>query len=195
MRALLFAGVSCLIAFSAGSAVAQSQSAKAAGASWLGPYAGIAAAYSSTSRTASDLNPSGFSGVGILGANLFQHSNLVFGVEGSAALFGSVKDAAASAGAAWSLSGRVGYVIGDVMPYVSVGLGWAEGKYSGPTNPGSTYFMAAVLGGGVEWRVLPYLSWRVEGLWSPTLAAEELGGTSVKPRATIVRTGLTYKFY
>ncbi len=195
MRSLLIAGVTLAGIVSTGAALAQSAPAKATAPSWVGAYVGAAAAYSSVSKTTSDLEPTGFSGVALLGANLFQHSNVVFGVEGAAALFGSVKDGDASAGAAWSFGARTGYVIGDFMPYVSVGIGRAEGKYSGGTGRNSTYFTSALVGGGLEGRITPSLSWRVEGFWSPALNAHELGGASVKPSAMIVRTGLTYRFY
>jgi hypothetical protein len=195
MRSLLLVGATCIGMFSAGAALAQSAPAKPTGASWVGGYVGAAAAYSGVSNTTSDLKPSGFSGVALLGANLIQHSNMVLGIEGAAALFGSVKDGDASAGAAWSLSARAGYALGDIMPYASVGLGRAEGKYSGGTGRESTYFTSALVGGGVEGRINSSLNWRVEGFWSPALNAHELGGSAVKPSAMILRTGLTYKFY
>lgn len=182
--------VSCFFVCSTFAAFPQGAVADEPGSSWLGAYLGTAAAYSSISNTGSDDEPNGFSGVAILGANLVQESNMVFGLEGAVAMLGSVEDGASSAGNAWSISGRLGYATEDMLPFVTVGFGRAEGKYNGE----SEYFNSLIIGGGLEGKLNSSLNWRMEGLWSPVLEARELGGISIKPRGAIARIGITYNF-
>lgn len=185
----LFAG-SCVLVCSTFAAGMQVAVADEAEPSWVGFYLGTAAAYSDISNTGSDEQPSGFSGVAILGVNMLEESNFVFGVEGSAALLGSVNDGNASVGNAWSISGRIGYAYEDLLPFVTLGFGRAEGEYNGE----SEYFDSFIVGGGVEGRLFSSFNWRAEGMWSTVSESRELGGVSVKPNAAIGRIGLIYNF-
>lgn len=189
-RYLLAAFVLNVAVSSAALAQAQRQDAKAG--SWLGPYIGAAVAHTKVTKTTSNLEPSGWSGVGLIGANFYQNSSVVLGAEGAVGLFGSVKDGAASLGPAWSISVRAGLPVGDLMPYVSLGIGRGEGKYSEDNSTAN--FRSKVYGLGLEGRIDSRMNWRVEALQAPASGSKMLGGVSVKPDTRIFRAGLTYRF-
>lgn len=190
MRAANFFAGCCGLVFSTFSALTQVAFADESEPSWLGFYVGTAASYSAISNTGSDEQPSGFSGVAIVGINLIEESHFVLGIEGSAALFGVVEDGDASVGNAWSISGRVGYAIDDMLPFATLGFGRAEGEYNGESD----YFDSLIVGGGLEGRLASSFNWRVEGIWSTVLEGRELGGKSIEPNAAIGRVGLIYNF-
>lgn len=189
-KCLLAAFVLNVAVSSVASAQSQRQDAKAG--SWVGPYFGAAVAHTKVTKTTSNLEPSGWSGVGLLGANFYENSSVVLGVEGALGLFGSVKDGAASVGSAWSISARAGLPMGDLMPYVSLGLGRGEGKYSDDNSKAT--FPSVVYGLGVEGRIDSRMNWRAEAIQAPASSSRVLGGASVKPDTRIFRVGLTYRF-
>jgi opacity protein-like surface antigen len=171
-------------------AMAQSQDQNAG--SWSGPYVGFAVAHTNVTKTTSDLEPSGVAGVGILGINFYESTSLVLGVEGAMALAGDVKDGEASVESAWSASGRAGFPMGSLMPYVSLGMGQSKGKYSGDDSTAT--FNINVFGLGLEGKINPSLTWRLEYLNTPASNSKELGGVTVKPDSSIFRVGLTHYF-
>lgn len=192
MRSIVVATILSFGVFSAGAAVAQSASRGADSTRWAGGYVGGLAAYTEVSGTSSGYKPSGWSGAGVLGMNFSAGSNLVLGVEGAMSLVGSVKDREASAGTAWSISARAGYASGNMMPFVSFGMGQSEGKYS--ATGASANFSNTVIGGGVESKISAALAWRAEAVRVTTNSAKDIAGVSMKPSATILRTGIVYNF-
>lgn len=165
-------------------------SAQANGDEWIGGYGGIAAAYTSTSTGFSGEEPRGFSGAGILGANLFSIQNVVIGVEGAVALFGKVDEGGSEAKDAWSLAGRLGYSAGKFMPYVGVGYGRGKGEYNGE----NAYFSGVVFGGGLETRLTDSINVRAEYMRFQSTSNKTLGGQSIDPDADVFRIGVTSKF-
>lgn len=164
--------------------------AQASADDWLGGYGGIAAAYTDTSTGFSGQEPSGFSGIGILGANLFSAKNFLFGVEGTAALFGKVEDGQSEAKDAFSVGGRVGYVTGDWMPFVSLAYSRGKGEY----NSEDAHFIGPLFGVGLEGRVTSSLNVRAEYLRFQSGDSKVLGGESIDPDANIFRIGISRKF-
>jgi hypothetical protein len=192
MRSIILTVIVSFGVLSAGAASAQSASSGAGSAKWAGGYVGGLVAHSNVSGTSSSYKPSGWSGAGVLGMNYAAGSNLVLGVEGAASLFGSVKDREASAGSAWSVSARAGFASGNLMPFVSLGMGQSEGKYSASAD--SATFSNTVLGLGVESKINTGLAWRAEAVRVTTNSAKEIAGVSMKPSATVIRAGIIYNF-
>jgi outer membrane immunogenic protein len=164
--------------------------ANAGNEDWLGGYGGIAAAYTNTSTGFSGEEPSGFSGIGILGANLFSANNFVLGVEATAALFGKVDEGRSEAKEAWSAGGRVGYVLGNFMPFVTLSYGRGKGEY----NAEDANFSGPLYGIGLESKVIDSINVRAEYVRFQSSDAKVLGRQSIDPDADIFRVGVTRKF-
>jgi outer membrane immunogenic protein len=187
------------------------------GSSWSGPYWGLtgggAWADVKNASKSSDLNFSGHMGYGL------QISSLYFGGEVDAAWGGSSATTNISAlyssslSVDWSASARAraGFTVAGALLYVTAGTAWSgqtfgvhslgrELSTSTKTGPGLVY------GAGIEMKVLPNLSARIEALHYDFSSQDarfrdalpsSIAGTARKGidlDETVVRAGLTLRF-
>jgi outer membrane immunogenic protein len=163
--------------------------------------------------------------VGVHGGYNWQYSQLVFGVEGdisgafgngwskdvctvddpSCRVSGSASMLHGEMHGLASIRGRLGWAFDRTLIYATGGWGW--GNYRGlvtsgsSINPISTTVSGGVVGGGVEWKYNPNLSFRVEGLYymfNKTLAnldsePSEGGSFTIHP-VSVIRLGASYHF-
>jgi outer membrane immunogenic protein len=155
---------------------------------------------------------------GVHGGYNFQYGQVVFGVEGDVSgAFGNSWAASANTieccsasgmhgamqGVA-TLRGRLGWAFDRTLIYATGGVAW--GQFSGDIQSASSFdpshkvnAIGGVVGGGVEWKYNPNLSFRVEGLhymFNKTVAVGSEsgdGGFTIHP-VNVVRVGASYHF-
>jgi len=130
---------------------------------FAGAYIGVHAGYS---QLTDDSDFSGWSGGGQVGFNTALGNGFVAGIELDGSLSGanfkaSDDEYAVKIGNDWLISarGRIGYVIGGVMPYATAGVAWA--KFSGKEVDLEAETTASlndtvrlwVIGGGIDYAV------------------------------------------
>ncbi|TDH34324.1 porin family protein [Pseudohoeflea suaedae] len=152
-----------------------------ASSGWSGLFVGLHAGHSWGIGPDSDefidkMDTDGFSGGALVGYN-FQFDRVVFGFEADVSGGdmrqepleflddGSVQSAEIDYTA--SLRGRLGYDMGDWMPFVTAGLGIADVKFKddffGFVNNDRQTFIGYVLGGGAEFKLDSLLSTGTDG--------------------------------
>lgn len=188
-----------------------------AGGGWSGPYWGVTAggefADARHAKRASDLAWSGHVGYGL------QISALYVGAEADVAWGGATTGFYLSPlynstlTLDWTATARarVGIAVGGALLYATGGLAWSEqtvGTYQlgSPLASTSRQIPGAVLGVGLEMKLLPYVSARIEalrydfsdqarefrGLMPATLPATNWNALNVDE--TVVRAGLSIRF-
>lgn len=130
---------------------------------FAGAYVGVHAGYS---QLTDESDFAGWSGGGQLGFNVPMGGGVVAGLELDGSLSGANFSASDDAyavkiGNDWIVSarGRIGYVIGNVMPYATAGIAWA--KFSGRETDLEAETVASlgdtvrmwVIGGGVDYAI------------------------------------------
>lgn len=180
---------------------------------WTGFYAGVNFGYGwadvGTSGVSNDLT--GFVGGGQLGYN-WQAGSIVLGVEGdfqgttesrsdSATILGTTFSVDQSIPWFATLRGRVGYLFGPALLYVTGGAAWQNYKISvsalGASVADNTTKSGWTIGGGAEWMFDPHWSAKLEYLYMDTGDQDvTLFGTTFTGRAknNIVRGGVNYHF-
>lgn len=180
--------------------------------SWTGLYAGIHGGWGwgdTTASTSSAFNIGIDGGLfgGQIGYNYMLPNNIVLGVEGDISWSGMSGSVTAGPTVTQDLDwvgtvrGRLGYAMGNWMPYVTGGFAFGGGTRT--TNIGSQSASAThtgyALGAGVEWAFAPQWTAKVEYQYV------NLGGStytftfpppspSVDMTISTVRVGLNYKF-
>jgi len=198
-----------------------SRAAPAAPLDWTGPYAGIAGGWSWGNSDQTDpgvlfgdgnYNVSGGLIGGTLGYN-WQNGQWVFGLEGDYS-WADIKGQSSLCGfpvfthscgtkieTFGTARARVGAVMGNQMPYITGG--WAFGDVHGwdsffPAS-GSKMYSGWTIGAGIEWRLDPRWSAKIEYLYAD-LGKHQLFyilpaiPETVSASVNIVRIGLNYKF-
>jgi outer membrane immunogenic protein len=179
--------------------------------SWQGAYAGLHLGYGFGTLTtgfpvaATATNNGGIGGVHI-GHN-WQQDRLVFGIEGdlSASWASGASNGAngvlLDGGTAWlaSLRGRMGYSFGSALLYATGGVALSRVEAT-VTNGGwagkaDDILLGWTIGGGLEYKVAPNVSTRIEALHY-SFGDKEIGTWSgIAPFAadqTVVRAGITF---
>jgi outer membrane immunogenic protein len=208
MKKLLLATAAMLIAGSAYAAdIPTNQQAEpayqapAAAVTWTGLYAGVNLGYGFSG----DFDPpgwrlnqaTGWTG-GIQGGYNLQYDPIVVGIEGSLN-YADITDKWAGArgtlGFNGSITPRIGYVIGDFLPYVKAGIagGNVEIKY---VRSDTNFLVGWTAGFGAEYRVTPEISVRAE--YNYTSYARGDFNVDALPRATFsgsdIKLGVNYHF-
>lgn len=202
-----------------------------AGDDWSGPYVGVIGSYSTNDLDASALK---IDGKAVPGTT--QSTNVDGGLFGIQAGYGKqigqfyvgaetdwqwgdLDHDIANAGGLFhttysmdqigTLRGRVGYIVGNFMPYVTGGVAVEHGSI-GAYIPGydlsasaSSWDVGYAVGGGLEWRPFEHLSFKIDALYTDfgehSLASANIEGhgvdlVSVRNSGTQVRFGAAYKF-
>lgn len=198
---------------------------------WSGPYVGILGSYSTNDLDASLAKIDGKAIPGLtqstsVDGGLFgiqagygkQIGQFYVGVE-TDWQWGDLDQDISNAGGAFhttysmdqigTLRGRLGYIVGSFMPYVTGGVAIERGTI-GAYIPGadlsasaSSWDVGYAIGGGLEWRPWEHLALKVEALHTDfgehSLASANIGGTNldlinVDNSGTQVRFGAAYKF-
>ena len=176
--------------------------------SWTGPYIGINGGwgfgrsdFSAPFPTGSFDTSGGLVG-GTLGYNYQMDNNVVFGVEGDID-WSDIRGSAACAGTTcetrnnWlgTARGRLGYALGNFMPYVTGGLAVGDIKSSiagfGDTDETKAGWTA---GGGIEAHISGPWSAKLEYMYVDLGRGGSVLGSDSKFQTNIVRAGLNYKF-
>jgi len=170
---------------------------------WTGFYLGVAGGggWGTSNFNGADYHQSGGIVSGTLGYN-FQVGQTVFGVEGDMGysnIRGSGGCGVTTCDTAnkWlgTVRGRLGYAMGNYMPYVTGG--WAFGKVdtqiTGVGNASDTR-SGWTVGGGVEAALAGPWTAKVEYLHVDLGRGGTVAGTDASFRANIVRAGLNYRF-
>ncbi|MHB2167047.1 outer membrane protein [Alsobacter sp. R-9] len=137
---------------------------------------------------------------GVQGGYNFQFDKIVAGVEADFT-FSGISDTTLTAKAAndWlgSLRARAGYSFGNIMPYVTVGFGFADVNYTTLWGKTSDTVTGWTYGAGAEMMVMPNVSIRAEylryELGSSTFPGSA-GPVSVDSHVNVLRAGASYKF-
>ncbi len=184
------------------------------GGGWSGPYIGITAggafANVKNATSASGLTWSGYAGYGI---NL---SALYLGAEVDATWGGSSAKIAGPLQTSelevdWSTSARarVGVTFGGVLLYATGGAAWSRqslgvASLAGGAGSTSKTLSGYVVGGGVEMKLLPFVSGRIEALHydyssgatdlQVGLPAAAISASSRGLDETVVRAGISLRF-
>lgn len=120
-----------------------------------------------------DVDPDGFIGGGLLGGN-FQTDCLVFGLEGDIGfgdVDGSDNDVGLGIGADADLKynghirARLGYSLGEVLPFVAGGLSVAKIDVDTDFGDDSNTHWGWTIGGGIDWAVSEQFIIRAEYLY------------------------------
>ena len=177
---------------------------------WTGFYVGASAGYGWGTATAStgspfNISPDGGLVGGQIGYNYMMSNNLVLGIEGDllwSGMSGSVTPfPTVTQSLDWvgTIRGRIGYAMGNWMPYFTGGFaagGATRTSSFGPVSQSATH-TGYVLGAGVEWAFAPQWTAKLEyqylNLGSQTYTAIP-AAPSVGITANTVRVGLNYKF-
>lgn len=202
-----------------------------AGDDWSGPYVGVIGSYSTNDLDASALK---IDGKAVPGTT--QSTNVDGGLFGIQAGYGKqigqfyvgaetdwqwgdLDHDIANAGGLFhttysmdqigTLRGRVGYIVGNFMPYVTGGVAVEHGSI-GAYIPGydlsasaSSWDVGYAVGGGLEWRPFEHLSFKVDALYtdfgehslaSANIERHGVDLVSVSNSGTQVRFGAAYKF-
>lgn len=201
---------------------------------WTGFYLGLHAGYGGSETTGAvsspgigtfqldELSPIGPLVGGQIGYMRQYESDLVLGVEGdfsfsladdhaSQSFSGSGGSANVEGELEWLTSARLraGYATGDVMPYVTTGVAWAQYYSSGNFRNGAGATVESfngdgiafgtVFGGGVEWMLDENLLLRGEGLYynfdsDTNISGSPTGDTLGLEDTGAVRFNFSYKF-
>lgn len=196
---------------------------------WTGPYLGVAGGYGwgHSNQTDPGLQISNTSPIGdghfglsggLLGGTLgynWQNGQWVFGVEGDYS-WADISGQSSVCGptpptiphpcgtkieSLGTVRARIGPVVGNALPYVTGG--WAFGDVHGwdslfPAS-GSAMYSGWTIGGGIEWRLDPRWSAKIEYLYVD-LGNRQLFNIipgvpeTVSATANVIRVGLNYKF-
>jgi outer membrane immunogenic protein len=198
---------------------------------WSGPYVGVEGGYgwgSSHHDDATGFNSGSFStDGGLVGGTVgynWQTGPFVFGAEGDmswADMGGATGGGGACSGATpycstrlsdlGTVRGRLGYSLGQIMPYATGGLAFGDlhgGEGDIPANggsgTGSRYRIGWAAGAGVEDAFSPRWSAKLEYLhvdlgngpiFSDTFADGSTAAEHVSFQSDIIRGGLNYKFW
>jgi outer membrane immunogenic protein len=135
---------------------------------WSGLYVGAHAGYL---WGKADVDPDGFIGGALLGGN-FQADCLVFGLEGDIG-FGDVDgsddvddiDVEADLKYNGHIRARLGYSLGDVMPFIAGGLSVAKIEVETDFGDDKNTHWGWTLGGGLDWAVSEQFIIRAEYLY------------------------------
>lgn len=121
---------------------------------FAGAYIGLNAGYS---QITNEDDFSGWSGGGQVGFNTALGNGFVAGIELDGSLSGANFKAAGDEyavkiGNDWIISarGRIGYVIGGVMPYATAGVAWAKAETTASLNDTVRLW---VIGGGIDYAI------------------------------------------
>jgi outer membrane immunogenic protein len=164
------------------------------GVNWSGPYAGVNGGYGWSNRTDA-LDPNGAFGGGQIGYNL-QRGPLVVGVEADFQGSGINDSVGASKSSLeWfgSVRGRMGYALDRALVYATGGYGYGHVKNSlAETQEGW------VVGNGVEYKIAPAWTLKVEGEFYDLGASSAVGplgtGAGSRTQFSTLRVGLNYFF-
>lgn len=148
-----------------------------------------------------------------VGYNWQLPSNLVLGVEGDIQATGQSHSRSATVGGVAltekdqityfaTVRGRLGYAMGQYMPFITGGWGYGQLKntltVAGASFSTSNSHSAWVVGAGVEGAAWQNWTWKVEYLYLDTgsFTNNYPGGIALKSKVTdnIVRVGLNYHF-
>ena len=175
--------------------------------SWTGGYIGVnggggwGRSSFSTPFSSGSFNTSGGLVGGTLGYN-WQFNQIVFGVEGDldwSNLRGSAPCGATTCETRndWlgTVRGRLGYAVGNFMPYVTGGLAVGDIKTS-IAGVGSANQTKAgwTVGGGLEAHISGPWTAKVEYLYVDLGSGGAIAGSDASFHTNIVRAGLNYKF-
>lgn len=180
---------------------------------WSGLYAGAHGGYQWGSTGIVDpalgtIQSSGAFGGVHLGVNV-QHGALVLGVEGDIAVsrasgrrsIGSGIDVETDRNWTGSFRARGGFAFDNALLYVTGGAALAEQRTTlvsgGTAANGKSRFPGFVLGGGLDWKLMPNVSLRGEVLHYRFGNRQlDFGGLTVPVRLdeTVVRAGVSYHF-
>jgi len=198
---------------------------------WSGPYVGILGSYSTNDLDAAALKIDGAAVPGTTQSTTVDGG--LFGVQAGYGKqigqfyigaetdwqWGGMDQDISNAGGAFhttysmdqigTVRGRVGYIIGNFMPYATAGVAIEHGSI-GAYIPGadlsasaSSWDVGYTVGGGLEFRPVEHWSLKVEALYTDfgdnELASANIGGhdvdlVSVSNSGTQVRFGAAYKF-
>jgi len=184
--------------------------------SWTGWYVGASAGYASgqvvngvpSFPASANIKPSGFVGT-VLGGYDYQFANnIVLGARLAVPIL-SISDSTPSGAVTFQgkvksavvVAGRLGYAMGNVLPYFVGGGVWGRGEGTvigiGTANANHTGYL---LGGGVEYMFLPH--WSVDAnytyisLGNSTYNFTPFGGLAVQEgfRSNNFTVGVNYRF-
>ena len=156
---------------------------------WAGPYLGGHVGYGQatyegydSAGCCIDAKPNGFL-VGLHAGYNWQNGDFVYGVEGDVTATPGWAEGESTSGNPYSgiwgelggvasLRARLGMAFNDSLVYATGGVAFASSAGIGCSTTGFCASQASpqvtvggVAGGGIEWKVRPDLSWRVEGLY------------------------------
>lgn len=195
-------------------------------ASWTGFYVGAHAGYAwsdtSSSYTNPGLNsfdinmkPSGEFGGVQAGYNYQLPNNIVLGVETDISLsnvadtihdslgstvHGGNQSITSRAEYSGSVRARLGYAMGNCLPYITGGYAYSHSRISATDGPLSTdaTFSGWAIGGGADYALSENVSFRAEYIHaefgSKTIFAGAAYESKTEPSSDAVRIGLNYKF-
>lgn len=185
------------------------------GAGWSGPYFGLtgggALADLKSASKSSDLVWSGHAGYGLSFAGLYVGAEVDGTWGGARSSYDISPLYSSTVEVDWSATARarLGVTAGPALLYVTGGAAWS-GRTLGihtlgaQVTTGSERAMGTVIGAGIEMKVLPNVSARLEGLRydfsSPSLTSfaqvpAALGGSAMKGGdETVIRAGITLRF-
>ncbi|GGH28550.1 porin [Alsobacter metallidurans] len=165
---------------------------------WQGLYAGVHAG--GGFGKAGPTNTSGLVAGGQVGYNL-QMNNFVAGVEADLSASGirnnSYTDKTRQK---WlgSARARVGYAVGNVLPYVTGGVAMATTEIKGIGGKSDGTHAGYAVGAGAEMMMSPNVTVRAEylhyGLGDATYPSPLLGPVKVENSINVIRAGANYKF-
>jgi outer membrane immunogenic protein len=207
MKKLLLATAATLIAGSAFAAdlpryqdPAPAYQAPAATVTWTGLYAGVNLGYGFAADFDHRLNQgSGWSG-GIQGGYNMQYDPIVVGIEGSlnyADITDKYQGAKGTMGFNGSITPRVGYAMGDFLPYIKAGIAGGDVKLKALGAEDSNFLVGWTAGIGAEYRVTPEISVRAEYNYTSLSSSDyQLGNvsTSTGYSSSDIKLGVNYHF-
>lgn len=153
---------------------------------WAGLYAGV-----SVGAAFNDDN--GFAGAATLGYNWATPYGIVYGLEGDVGLI-DISDRFSRFGPFWgSFRGRVGYAMGNLLPYATYGLALIETDDSAFGN-GNDIQTGWVAGLGVEMALFEKTSVKFEYLHMDFGDSDRSFVRAFDDKVDLIRVGLNYKF-
>jgi outer membrane immunogenic protein len=165
------------------------------GVNWSGAYAGVNGGMGWSDRT-DFLDPTGAFGGGQIGYN-FQRGPLVVGLEADIGGAGVTDSAASNTSSLdWfgSVRGRVGYALDRALVYATGGYGYGRVR----NNAGSQTQDGWVVGNGVEYKITPAWTARLEAQFYDLSASSSIGplgmGAGSHTEFSALRVGLNYFF-
>jgi outer membrane immunogenic protein len=171
---------------------------------WTGFYAGVNGGYAFGKAYGGDLSWSadGFAIGGTLGYNYQLDNRLVLGLEADADWLSAKGSPAAGIdsklSSLYTVRGRVGYALGNWMPYMTGGFAAGQGTLSATGLGSDTHLLTGyAAGGGLEYAFNQSWSAKIEGLYvdlgKKTFVLDGIANDGGY-RAGIVRAGLNYRF-